>query len=167
MKTHWKKLINPDYIGAYYLEDGKDLTVEITEVKREFVSGEGGRKEECTVAYLKGHKPFILNRTNQKMISLVLKSPYIEDWIGKKITLYVTTTKMKGDTVECLRVREKAPTPNEADDATINKIISALEKAKNNEELINLYNIAEKKYKLTENQVKLLNSKINEISGKF
>ena len=24
-KTHWKRLINPDYIGAYSLEEGQDL----------------------------------------------------------------------------------------------------------------------------------------------
>ena len=28
-KTHWKKLINPNYIGAYSLEEGEDLTVKI------------------------------------------------------------------------------------------------------------------------------------------
>ena len=24
-KTHWKRLTNPDYLGAYALEDGKDM----------------------------------------------------------------------------------------------------------------------------------------------
>jgi len=68
-KTHWKKLENPDYIGAYSLEQGKDLTVQIENVKRELITGTGGKKEECTVAALKGQKPFIINRTNAKTIS--------------------------------------------------------------------------------------------------
>ena len=38
-QTHWKKLINPDYIGAYALDPGKDLTVQISQVRREMVTG--------------------------------------------------------------------------------------------------------------------------------
>ncbi len=108
-KTHWKRLVNPDYIGAYSLDEGKDLTVTITHVKREMVKGEGGRSEECTVAYLKNQKPLILNRTNCKTIQAIYKTPYIEDWAGKQITLFVTTTKLKGEEVECLRIRNTEP----------------------------------------------------------
>ena len=110
MKTHWKKLENPDYIGAYSLEPGKDLTVTIEKVVREMVTGTGGKKEECSVAYLTGQKPFILNRTNQKMIAKIHDTPYIEDWAGKSITLYVAKIKAFGeDNVECLRVRQDLP----------------------------------------------------------
>ncbi len=103
-KTHWKRLMNPDYIGAYWLPEGEDVTVVIDYVVREMITGTGGKKEECTVAHLKGVKPFILNATNSKTIAK-LYGPYIEDWAGKRITLYASTTKMGGDTVECLRVR--------------------------------------------------------------
>ncbi|MNK70398.1 hypothetical protein D3C87_898170 [compost metagenome] len=105
-KTHWKLLINPDYIGAYALEEGQDLTVTIDWVQQEAVTGTGGKKEDCTVAHLIGQKPMILNVTNSKMIAK-LYGPYIEDWAGKPITLYASTTKLAGETVECLRVRPK------------------------------------------------------------
>ena len=109
-KTHWKKLENPDYIGAYSLESGKDLTVTIEKVVREIVIGTGGKKEECTIAHLKGQKPFILNRTNMKMIQKIYETPYIEEWTGKKLTRYVTKIKAFGeDNVECLRVRAVKP----------------------------------------------------------
>lgn len=103
-KTHWKRLINPDYLGAYSLEEGQDMNVTIEHVRRDLVTGTGGKKEECTIAYLKGQKPLILNNTNSKSIAK-LYGPYIEDWAGKPITLFATTTKMAGETVECLRVR--------------------------------------------------------------
>ena len=109
-KTHWKKLENPDYIGAYSLESGKDLTVTIEKVVREIVIGTGGKKEECTIAHLKGQKPFILNRTNMKMIQKIYETPYIEEWANKKLTLYVAKIKAFGeDNVECLRVRSVKP----------------------------------------------------------
>jgi hypothetical protein len=121
-KTHWKTFVNPLYIGAYTLE-GKDLTVKITAVKREMVKGEGGKEETCTVAYLEGQKPFIVNRTNAKTITRVTGSPYIEDWIGKSVTLFPTTTKVAGDVVECLRVRATVPALPKTDNT---KIIAAL-----------------------------------------
>lgn len=105
-KTHWKLLINPDYIGAYALEEGQDLTVTIDYVQQQTVTGTGGKKEDCTVAHLVGQKPMILNVTNSKMIAK-LYGPYIEDWAGKPITLYASTTKLAGETVECLRIRPK------------------------------------------------------------
>jgi hypothetical protein len=110
MKTHWKKLENPDYLGAYSLEEGKDLEVTIESVKREIVVGQGGKKEECTIAHLKGQKPFILNRTNMKMIQKIYGTPYIEEWAGKKLTLCVAKIRAFGeDNVECLRIRPVAP----------------------------------------------------------
>lgn len=109
VKTHWKKLVNPHYIGAYSLEPGQDLIVTIETVVREQVNGPDGKKEECTVAYLKGNKPFILNSTNSKTIAKVVGSSYIEDWAGKSITLYAAKIKAFGETVEALRVRPTAP----------------------------------------------------------
>lgn len=106
-KTHWKLLMNPDYIGAYWLTPGEDATVVIDFVAREIITGTGGKKEECTVAHLKGGvKPFILNATNSKTIAK-LYGPYIEDWAGKPITLFASTAKLAGETVECLRIRPK------------------------------------------------------------
>lgn len=115
-KTHWKRLINPDYIGAYMVAE--DTTVKIEKVTRQLVKGEGGKSEECTVAHLVGTKPFILNRTNSKMITKLYGSPYIEDWVGKTITLYPTTTKVAGETVECLRIRPTRPTSSKPVDYT-------------------------------------------------
>lgn len=104
-KTHWKQLVNPNYLGVYSLPDGQDMTVIIDSVSREMVVQAGGKKEECTVAKIKGNKPMILNRTNCKTIAKLYDSPYIEDWAGKQITIFASTTKLAGDIVECLRVR--------------------------------------------------------------
>lgn len=136
-KTHWKKLVNLDYIGAYSL-DGKDLTVEIVKVELKRVKGEGGKEEECTVAMLKGQKPFIINRTNAKMITKLYGTPYIEDWAGKKITLYPTTTKVAGDVVDCLRIRPAIPKA-ENFDTEIKAEIAKLEKCQTIEELQAVY----------------------------
>lgn len=86
--THWKKLTNPDYIGAYAIEDGKDLVLTIAYVRQESVIGSDGKKEECIVCHFseKDAKPMILNVTNCKTISKLYGTPLIEQWAGKKVT---------------------------------------------------------------------------------
>ncbi len=108
--AHWKKMFNPDYLGAYSIEDGKDIIGTIKSVAREMVTGPGGKKEECTVCrFAERIKPMILNKTNCKAISKLYKTPDTDNWIGKKIQIYATTTKFAGEIVECLRIRDKVP----------------------------------------------------------
>ena len=108
-ETHWKKLINPDYLGAYSLEPGQDMVLTIGSVSRETITGTGGKKEECPVCHWQENaKPMILNMTNMKTIAKMY-GPYIEHWAGKKVQIYASTTKFGGDTVECLRIRKDPP----------------------------------------------------------
>lgn len=105
--THYKKLRNPHYIGSYELMVGDkaiELNVTIEKATKEMVQN-GDRKEEAMVIYLKGHKPMIVNSTNAKAIAKALNSPYIEDWVGKEITLYVAKIKAFGEMVDALRVK--------------------------------------------------------------
>jgi hypothetical protein len=109
-QTHWKKLYNPDYLGAYSLDPGKDMVLTIKTVSVELVTGTDGKKEENMVMRFeeKGVKPMVLNSTNSKTIQKLYKTPYIEDWTGKKIQLFVENVKAFGEVVEALRIR---PTP--------------------------------------------------------
>jgi len=109
-KTHFKQLVDPRYLGAYSLSQGQDIILTIREIRRETVTMMGGQKEECTIAYwMESEKPAILNVTNMKMIAKIYKTPYIEDWVGKKVQFYATTTRFGGETVECLRIRQFIP----------------------------------------------------------
>ncbi len=112
-KTHWKKLTNPDYLGAYALEPGKDLITTIQHVCEEKVIGTDGKKEDCTVVHFQGNiKPLILNVTNAKTIEKIYGTPYIEDWAGKKIQIYTAKVKAFGEVVEALRIRPIVPKEN-------------------------------------------------------
>ena len=112
MKTHWKKLKNPDYIGSYELMNGdekSELVVTIEKVETKGVKGTDGSETDCIIAYLKNQKPMILNSTNAKVIEKLAGSPYIEDWAGLKIVLYVARIKAFGEMVDALRIKETAP----------------------------------------------------------
>ena len=111
MPTHYKKLMNPDYLGAYALDPGKDLVVTIRSVANEMIIGADGKKEECIVArfHERDIKPMILNATNCKTITKLAGSPFIENWQGMKIQLFVEKVKAFGDVVEALRIRPFKP----------------------------------------------------------
>lgn len=89
MKTHWKKLTNPNYLGSYAFEEGKDMILTIRSVGNELVTGDGGRKEECTVCHFNENvKPMVLNKTNMKAMEKLFETPYIEEWAGRQMQLY-------------------------------------------------------------------------------
>lgn len=106
--THWKKLENPDYIGAYAFQPNEEKVVTIKTVKREMITGADGKKEECTVVhFVENEKPLILNATNGKMIAKMADTPYIEQWAGARIALVVRDVKAFGDVVPAVRVLQK------------------------------------------------------------
>ena len=90
-------LVNPDYIGAYMLEQGQDMVITFESVKTRNGNRFGREKEECTVAHLRGQKPFIVEPHERQKITKVLGSPYIEDWVGKSVVVYATTTSVAGE----------------------------------------------------------------------
>ena len=110
-KTHWKKMTNPNYLGAYSIEDGRDLILTIAYVRQEDVIGSDGKKEECAVCHWKerNYKPMILNVTNMKTIAKVVGSPYIEDWPGHRIQIGTEQVRAFGTITDALRVRPEAP----------------------------------------------------------
>lgn len=109
--THWKKLHNPEYLGAYSLTPEQDLIVTISSVSNEMIVGAEGKKEECMVIRFKENniKPMILNATNAKTITKLLKTPYIEKWRNCKIQLFVNNVKAFGEVTEALRIRNYLP----------------------------------------------------------
>ena len=109
--THWKKLSNQNYIGAHDLQPGQELTVTIESVANEVVKcfdGKTVKEETCIVAKIKGaKKPMILNKTNCRIISKNLDSPYIEDWVGKSVVIYAAKVRAFGESTEALRIKAK------------------------------------------------------------
>lgn len=123
--THWKALTNPDYLGAYSLEDGKDIILTIDTVRQETITGTDGKRETVTVCrWQEDEKPMILNVTNAKTITKLLKTPYIEQWQGKRIQIGVETVRAFGDVVDALRVRSFLPVASSVKCAVCGKDIT-------------------------------------------
>lgn len=117
MKTHFKKMQNPNYIGSWDLvqDDGtfKEISLQIKQVKKEMVHDGKGGTEECTVVHFLKSKPMVCNSTNLKMIAKVLGSNFIEDWQGQSVVIGVEKVKAFGEIHDALRVRNKKATKPE------------------------------------------------------
>ena len=111
--THWKKLADKPFLGAWDIDDGKDLILTIHHAYQDDVEDpkKPGSKEKCLLIDFeeKESKPMILNATNCKSISKAVGSPYIENWAGKKIALFSAKVSAFGEVVDALRVRDYPP----------------------------------------------------------
>ncbi len=116
-KIDYRSLYDRDYLGHFDLPEGRDVTVTISAVKGGELTAQGGKKSHKPVIYFEGkEKGFICNKTNGKTIA-AMYSPVVSEWIGKRITLFKTTTQVGSDTVDCLRVRPHIPAPRKVEDA--------------------------------------------------
>ena len=127
-RTHYKSLIETNFLGQWDVTDPKtgktfEPTVEIESVKR-YVSPvkrkkkmpDGSYKDEpnkrLEIAFKGKRKHWLAGPVSQATIS-VMYGNYIEDWIDKRITLYVdASVKMGKRTVGGIRVRPMVPGSN-------------------------------------------------------
>lgn len=104
---------------------GRDVTLTIARVKGGEVIGEKGKKNKKAIVYWLEKardgseiKPMPLNKTNLKTVQSIYGTGFsIKALVGKRVTLYPTTTQMGGQTVDCVRIRPVKPgdkKPNEA-----------------------------------------------------
>lgn len=112
--THWKKLRNPKYIGAYELEYETDkfrtINVSILSISAEEVKTDKTTVE--TVAQLNGMRPLILNSTNCKILAKLFQTNNVNEWIGRMFTLEAKKIKAFGEWVYAIRVSPKLPEAN-------------------------------------------------------
>lgn len=124
-KTHFRKILESDYLGGFDLDDGKggykDIVVTIRRAGPEQVREVAtGKKETCLVLHFdKPTKPMICNVTNAKRIEKLAGSPYLENWIGVAIQLGTERVKAFGDIHNAIRVRQFAPKIKEEKQETI------------------------------------------------
>jgi hypothetical protein len=85
------------------------VTLKVKAVTVGNIVGDGGRTTPMALVEFVGTpKKLALNITNKKAFIKHYASKYVEDWIDKPITLYVTTTMLRGERVNCIRVRDGA-----------------------------------------------------------
>ena len=102
-------------VGEVYVSEGKSIKAEDLQGKArklkiagyDTVTFDGAQK--VVLQFDGAQKGLVLNVTNAETITQNLGSDEIDEWIGKYITIYPTTTMFSGKTVPCIRVKEEMP----------------------------------------------------------
>lgn len=115
MYQHWRNFTDLKYLRAELFQPKEEKVLTISRIIQEEVKSDTGAISEKPVAYFEEKEvlPMVLNVTNCEIIEKVYNSGNIYDWIGKKIQVYATNTKMAGELVPCLRVRGFVPESEE------------------------------------------------------
>lgn len=111
---HWRNYTDLNYLRAEVFAPGEKKVLTIKDVKMEKIKGEGGKEDTKPVLYFKEEVlPMVVNSTNSKTIESLYKTGYMDEWVGKKIQVIATKTKVAGEYVPCLRIERLIPTSNE------------------------------------------------------
>lgn len=112
--THYRKVFDSPYLSSMDVVD--PITLTIARVTQEADKTKKS-KETFNTAYFAEKfirpgeklKPMILNATNSKTMAKLTGSPFIEDWAGARVTVYVERgIKFGRDTVDGLRIMPAA-----------------------------------------------------------
>lgn len=104
----FRTMYEKDFIFAFDL-DGRDVTATIERVIAGELTGTGGKKAKKPIVYFKGSpKGLALCVTNGRTIA-ALYGNKTEAWVGKRITMFPTTTQFGGAVVDCIRIRNSVP----------------------------------------------------------
>ena len=123
-ETHYRKVFDSPYLSSMDVVD--PITLTIAKVTQESDKTKKS-KDTFNTAYFEERfirdgeklKPMILNATNSKMLASMTGTPFIEEWGGTRITVYVERgIKFGRDTVDGLRImpapERKVITPQDA-----------------------------------------------------
>lgn len=111
-KTHYLTLLPTNHIRVADIPVGKDVTLTIKSTGHEefYVAKAKEHQRKGVVKFVEGRtgKFLILNKTRADQIA-ELHGDYLEDWIGKQITIYVVDVKVGKKMEPGIRVRKPNP----------------------------------------------------------
>lgn len=114
-KTHFRKAFDSPYLSSADIVEPTTLTIARVSLEPDKTKK---TKDVFNTAHFQERelrpgeklKPMILNATNSKTLKNLTGSPFIEDWSGFKVTVYVdTNVKFGKETMEGLRISPIAP----------------------------------------------------------
>lgn len=108
---HYRRMYDDtEMLYAYDLDGVRgDVVVVIEQVFAGELTGQKGRKtKKPFIKFVGKEKKLALNKTNGKAIATMYGND-TDEWVGKPIAIYVTTTEFEGEQRECIRIRNRAP----------------------------------------------------------
>lgn len=111
----FRKFMDKNYLGHWDVPEGDDLILTIDHAEQNDVKNERGSEKKLTIYFVeRGYKPMILNTTNAERIEKAYGTGRVEEWPGKKVSIYTEMVSAFGGTKKALRIRDYPPRETEA-----------------------------------------------------
>lgn len=109
---HWRNAFDGRYLRYFWL-NGKPRIATITKVQELVSSNRKESKKQLLISLAEADKKWAANVTNCDIIEMLTGKKDPREWVGTKIELYETTTRLPdGKIGPCMRVRETLPPQN-------------------------------------------------------
>ena len=111
---HWRNYTDLNYLRAELFDAKEKKVLTIKDVKMERIKGDSGKEDTKPVLYFEEDVlPMVANSTNCKTIEAIYGTGLMDEWVGKKIQIIATKTKVAGESVPCIRIEKVRPTSSE------------------------------------------------------
>jgi len=104
-KTHWRSLLNTEYLSAEELTGEVTVTIESYKSVQVYSQSSKTKEDNIALKFKELKKPMILTKRKAKEITKILGTGYVEDWLGTQITLYGLREKFFGDYMDVIHVK--------------------------------------------------------------
>lgn len=110
-KTNFRQIVNPDFIGAYTLDNQNngynEVAGTILRCELKEVTDMSGKAMKIVATNTLG-KPMIIKATNGKVLQAITGSKYFEDWVNVAVVFYVElNVKSPQGRVDALRLKKQ------------------------------------------------------------
>jgi hypothetical protein len=110
---HWRNYTDLKYLRAEVFMPGEKKVLTIKDVKMEHIIGDSGKEDTKPVLYFEENMlPMVANATNCKTIKALYGTDFMDEWVGKKIQVIATRTKVGREMVPCIRIEKVIPASN-------------------------------------------------------
>ena len=106
-----KKIMNTDYLGSWDFKENEIKTLNIKIVEQRKVFNPTSNKEELSLVMFFNNYPLgmFVNVTNAKMLIKLFGTSETDNYKGKNISLKTTKIRVKGETIDAVRIADKLP----------------------------------------------------------
>jgi hypothetical protein len=84
--------------------NGKPVVIEIELAPMEILGSGNDAIQKIVLHFRGGLKPLPLNKTNAYAVAKIAGND-TDEWAGTRVELYPTVTEVKGESVDCIRIR--------------------------------------------------------------
>jgi hypothetical protein len=111
MKTHWRQLVDNEYLGSWDFDENEIKTFTIKSVNAKKVVNIQGSPTKFIIDFMEDKRPMIANVTNMKTIGKVLGTDDHTKWSGNAISLKVEKVEAFREVTDAIRVVKQKPAP--------------------------------------------------------